>query len=203
MRPLTQNNSFIRKLLVCELPPSLSQARNPSLMGPAQPPPGAQLDETTGWVAAETPRPCAWLCIPNGGEGEGWGVVSGGEECKARDAPSGAPSPSNWPGGRRRTAGPAALWGSSGSRCRSPRLPPSAATATLSLHILTQSPAGPCLVDPWGLKARGESEFQHLCLGTSSTWGCVEHPEGFPPHNQSLALRLPGTRLWKLRPSYD
>lgn len=35
---LTQNNSFIQKLLVCDFPPSLNQARKPSLMGPEQPP---------------------------------------------------------------------------------------------------------------------------------------------------------------------
>lgn len=31
--PLTWNNSFIQKLLVCEFPPSFNQARKPSLMG--------------------------------------------------------------------------------------------------------------------------------------------------------------------------
>lgn len=60
--PLTQNNSFIQKLLVYEFPASLSQVEKPSLMGTTQPPQGKQ-----SWWAGRTgsngdptaPRPCS------------------------------------------------------------------------------------------------------------------------------------------------
>lgn len=81
--PLTQNNSFIQKLLVYEFPPSLSQVGKPSLMGTTQPPRGSKAGGQVGWAAMETLRPQGPVLHPKqqgGGMGTGGGGYVQGQE---------------------------------------------------------------------------------------------------------------------------
>lgn len=67
LRPLTWNNSFIQKLLVCEFPPSLSQARKPPWAGPVRPPPGSPAGGRLVWGQWQH-RAQHWVLYHRGGK---------------------------------------------------------------------------------------------------------------------------------------
>lgn len=153
MEPLTQHKSFIQKLLVCEVPPSLKQARKPAVKGTVQPPWG----KPSWWAVrmggdGET-SPKAPFCILKSGE-KGWGEAW--DKCEARNQR--CPDTGLGDGGVRLAQLPPR------EACSGPCCPLlAAATAAFSLQI--QTTVCPCPVSVPVLLPRSQNS------GTS-TWEC-------------------------------